>query len=101
MLEMYKALAKIGGGGAREIDIAAGFSTNPKYADEGVYGYFQILDKVTGEVLKKYKNRDMDRDPEKAWAQFVADMGGELVNEIKRGIYRAGCARSLMLWATT
>lgn len=85
MLEMYKALAKIGGGGAREIDIAAGFSTNPKYADEGVYGYFQILDKVTGEVLKKYKNRDMDRDPEKAWAQFVADMGGELVNEIKRG----------------
>lgn len=85
MLEMYKALAKIGGGGAREIDIAAGFSTNPKYADEGVYGYFQILDKVTGEVLKKYKNRDMDRDPEKAWAQFVADMGGELVNEIKKG----------------
>lgn len=85
MLEMYKALAKIGGGGAREIDIAAGFSTNPKYADEGVYGYFQILDKVTGEVLKKYKNRDMGRDPEKAWAQFVADMGGELVNEIKKG----------------
>ena len=84
MLEMYKALAKIGGGGAREIDIAAGFSTNPKYADEGVYGYFQILDKVTGEVLKKYKNRDMGRDPEKAWAQFVADMGGELVNEIKK-----------------
>ena len=85
MLEMYKSLAKIGGGKAREIDIAAGFSTNPKYGDEGAMGFFQILDKQTGEVLKKYKNRDMDKDPQKAWAQFVADMGGELVNEIKKG----------------
>ncbi|MFX5332300.1 hypothetical protein ABTC54_19505, partial [Acinetobacter baumannii] len=35
MLEMYKSLAKIGGGKARDIDIAAGFSVNPKYSDEG------------------------------------------------------------------
>lgn len=85
MLDMYKALAKIGGVNAREIDIAAGFSTNPKHGDEGAMGFFQILDKQTGEVLKKYKNRDLDTDPQKAWAQFVADMGGELVNEIKKG----------------
>jgi len=85
MLDMYKALAKIGGVNAREIDIAAGFSTNPKHGDEGAMGFFQILDKQTGEVLKKYKNRELDTDPQKAWAQFVADMGGELVNEIKKG----------------
>lgn len=85
MLEMYKSLAKIGGGKARDIDIAAGFSVNPKYSDEGAMGFFQLIDKTTGEVLKKYKNRDLDKDPQKAWAQFVADMGGELVNEIKKG----------------
>ncbi|CAB5709123.1 Phage-related minor tail protein [Delftia tsuruhatensis] len=85
MLDMYKALAKIGGVNAREIDIAAGFSTNPKYGDEGAMGFFQILDKQTGEVLKKYKDRELDADPQKAWAQFVGDMGGALVAEIKKG----------------
>ncbi|ROR02072.1 phage-related minor tail protein [Delftia acidovorans] len=85
MLDMYKALTKVGGVKARDIDIAAGFSLNPKYGDEGGMGFFQILDKQTGEVLKKYKNRDLDADPQKAWLQFVADMGGELVNEIKKG----------------
>jgi hypothetical protein len=85
MLEMYKSLAKIGGGKARDIDIAAGFSVNPKYSDEGAMGFFQLIDKTTGEVLKKYKNRDLDKDPQKAWAQFVADMGGELISEIKKG----------------
>ncbi|KFJ09597.1 prophage tail length tape measure family protein [Delftia acidovorans] len=85
MLDLYKSLAKIGGVKARDIDIAAGFSVNPKYGDEGAMGFFQLLDKQTGEVLKKYKNRDLDKDPQKAWAQFVADMGGELVNEIKKG----------------
>ncbi|MHC3431473.1 phage tail length tape measure family protein [Delftia lacustris] len=85
MLEMYKSLAKIGGGKARDIDLAAGFSVNPKYSDEGAMGFFQLIDKTTGEVLKKYKNRDLDKDPQKAWAQFVADMGGELISEIKKG----------------
>lgn len=85
MLDMYKALAKIGGVNAREIDIAAGFSTNPKHGDEGAMGFFQIIDKLTGEVLTKYKDRELDADPQKAWAQFVGDMGGALVDEIKKG----------------
>jgi len=85
MLDMYKALAKIGGVNAREIDIAAGFSTNPKHGDEGAMGFFQILDKQTGEVLKKFKDRELDTDPQKAWAQFVGQMGGALVEEIKKG----------------
>lgn len=85
MLDMYKALAKIGGVAAREVDIAAGFSTNPKHGDEGAMGFFQIIDKLTGEVLTKYKDRELDADPQKAWAQFVGDMGGALVAEIKKG----------------
>ena len=85
MLDMYKALAKMGGVTAREVDIAAGFSTNPKHGDEGAMGFFQIIDKLTGEVLTKYKDRELDADPQKAWAQFVGDMGGALVAEIKKG----------------
>ncbi|WP_421019211.1 hypothetical protein, partial [Klebsiella pneumoniae] len=38
-----------------------------------------------GEILKKYKDRDLDTDPQKAWAKFVGDMGGALIEEVKKG----------------
>ncbi|MDC2858587.1 tape measure protein [Delftia sp. DT-2] len=84
LIDVYKSLAKFAGGTAKDIDIAAGFATNPKYGDESAHGYFQILDKATGEVLSSYKNRDLGKDPEKAFAQFVADMGGSLIDQIKK-----------------
>ena len=85
MLEMYKALAKFGNGTIKDLDIAAGFSVNPKHGDEGAMGFFQLIDKSTGEILKKYKDRDLDTDPQKAWAKFVGDMGGALIEEVKKG----------------
>ncbi|KEH11432.1 MULTISPECIES: phage tail length tape measure family protein [Delftia] len=83
-LDLYKALAKFSNGTAKDIDIAGGFSVNPKYGDEGAMGFFQILDKATGEVLTKYKNRDLDADPQKAWAQYMADMGGAVIDQLKK-----------------
>ncbi|WP_082001560.1 tape measure protein [Delftia sp. ZNC0008] len=85
MLDLYKQLAKIGGATVKDIDIAAGFSVNPKHGDEGAMGFFQIIDKATGEILSRFKDREMDTDPQKAWAKFVAEMGGALVTEIKKG----------------
>lgn len=84
MLDLYNALAKFSNGTAKEIDIAGGFSLNPAYSDEGAMGFFQILDKATGEVLTKYKNRDLDADPKKAWAQYMADMGGAVIDQLKK-----------------
>lgn len=83
-LDLYKALAKFSNGTAKDIDIASGFSVNPAYSDEGAMGFFQILDKATGEVLTKYKNRDLDADPQKAWAQYMADMGGAVIDQLKK-----------------
>ncbi|KEH08290.1 hypothetical protein GY14_20890 [Delftia tsuruhatensis] len=37
MLDMYKALAKFGNGTIKDLDIAAGFSVNPKHGDEGAW----------------------------------------------------------------
>ncbi|WP_288899482.1 tape measure protein [uncultured Delftia sp.] len=84
LIDVYKSLAKFAGGTAKDIDIAAGFAVNPKHGDEDAHGYFQILDKATGSVLSSYKNRDLGNDPEKAFAQFVADMGGSLIDQIKK-----------------
>ena len=83
---VYQSLAKYAGDSARQIDIVAGFAVNGKYKDEDAYGYFKLLDKLTGEELASYAKRDggLGSDPEKAWAQYVADMGTALVGEIRK-----------------
>ncbi len=84
--DVYKRLARYAGDSAKQIDIVAGFATNPKYDDEDSYGYFKLIDKVTGEVLSSYTKRDgaLGTDPTKAYAQFIADMGGSLIDQLKK-----------------
>lgn len=84
--DVYKRLARYAGDSAKQIDIVAGFASNPKYDDEDSYGYFKLIDKVTGEVLNSYTKRDgaLGTDPTKAYAQFIADMGGALVEQLKK-----------------
>ena len=84
--DVYKRLARYAGDSAKQIDIVAGFASNPKYGDENSYGYFKLIDKVTGEVLSSYTKRDgaLGTDPTKAYAQFIADMGGSLIEQLKK-----------------
>ncbi|KFJ08590.1 hypothetical protein DR66_5955 [Delftia acidovorans] len=84
--DVYKRLARYAGDSAKQIDIVAGFASNPKYGDEDSYGYFKLIDKVTGEVLSSYTKRDgaLGTDPAKAYAQFIADMGGSLIDQLKK-----------------
>ncbi|WP_373784233.1 tape measure protein [Delftia acidovorans] len=84
--DVYKRLARYAGDSAKQIDIVAGFASNPKYDDEDSYGYFKLIDKVTGEVLSSYTKRDgaLGTDPTKAYAQFIADMGGALIEQLKK-----------------
>jgi hypothetical protein len=81
--EMYKELGKIARGSVRDIDVAAGFATNSKYNDEESYGYFKIIDKVTGQILQSYTNRDMSKDGQEAWKQYVADLGKGMLDQLK------------------
>ncbi|MFG0610899.1 tape measure protein [Delftia sp. WSY_14] len=84
--DVYKRLSRYAGDSAKQIDIVAGFASNPKYGDEDSYGYFKLIDKVTGEVLSSYTKRDgaLGTDPTKAYAQFIADMGGSLIEQLKK-----------------
>ncbi len=83
---VYQGLAKYAGDSAKQIDIVAGFAVNGKYRDEDAYGYFKLLDKKTGQVLADYVKRGggLGNDPEKAFAQYSADMGKALVDEIRK-----------------
>ncbi len=83
---VYQSLAKYAGDSAKQIDIVAGFALNGKYKDEDAYAYFKLLDKATGGTLASYTRRDggLGNDPTKAYAQFTADMGGALIEELKK-----------------
>lgn len=79
-LGAWEGVSKILGKTFKDIDIAAAFSVNPAYQDEGAMGWFKIFDKKTGELLSEFKNRELDADPKKAWEQFVGEMGNSIVN---------------------
>ncbi|WP_280191195.1 phage tail length tape measure family protein [Delftia sp. PS-11] len=82
---VYTSLAKYAGSSAKQIDIAAAFAVNPSHSDEDNYGYFRLIDKITGEALSTYKARDgvLGTDPKVAYEKFVGEMGGALIAQLK------------------
>ena len=80
---VYNSLTKHAGETARQIDVLGAFVTNGVHKDEDAYGYGQIRDKVTGEILDSFTNRELGSDPEKAWETYVGQMGGLIVQQLK------------------
>lgn len=69
------------------VDVAAGFAVNPRYRDEDAYGYFRVLDKVTGKLLSNYVRRDggLGSDTTKAWSTYSADLIKAVYKQFKAG----------------
>ncbi|QTW18183.1 phage tail length tape measure family protein [Comamonas kerstersii] len=69
------------------VDVAAGFAVNPRYGDEDAYGYFRVLDKVTGQLLSNYVRRDggLGSDTTKAWSTYSADLIKAVYKQFKAG----------------
>lgn len=68
------------------VDVAAGFAVNPRYGDEDAYGYFRVLDKVTGQLLSNYVQRDggLGSDTTKAWSTYSADLIKAVYGQFKK-----------------
>lgn len=82
LLEVYAGLGALAKGAVTDLEVVAGFATNSKHDDEDVYGYFKIFDKMTGDLLSAYSNREMGKDADAAWAQYVADLGSAMVSQL-------------------
>lgn len=80
---VYEKLSGYAGDAARSIELVGGFAVNGKYGDEGAVGYGQLWDRVSGQYLGGFSNRDLGTDNEKAWASFVGQMGGLIVDQLK------------------
>ncbi|MCG8990823.1 hypothetical protein MI467_28660 [Delftia acidovorans] len=65
LAEVYKSLSKFASGNVREVDIAAGFATNPKYGDEDATAISSssTSDGRSAQVVQK--PADLVNDPEK------------------------------------
>lgn len=68
------------------VDVAAGFAVNPRYGDEDAYGYFRVLDKVSGKLLSSYAKRDggLGSDTTKAWSTYSADLIKAVYGQFKK-----------------
>ena len=80
---VYEKLSGYAGDAARSIELVGGFAVNGKYGDEGAVGYGQLWDRVSGQYLGGFSNRDLGTDKDKAWTSFVGQMGGLIVAELK------------------
>ena len=81
LMGVYEQLAGAVGSD-RKIDVVAGFAANGKHKDEDSYGYYKILDKVSGQVLADYRNRELGKD-DAAWQKYVAELGVGIVQQLR------------------
>lgn len=82
---VYKSLSGYAGDSAKQIDIVAGFASNPAYGDEDSYGYFKLINKLTGETLQEYTQRDggLGTDPAAAYTKFGTDLANGLFAQLR------------------
>jgi hypothetical protein len=86
ILDIYEAFEGRVSGTLRKLDINAAFATNPISTDEDAYGYFNILDRLTGEQLLRFESRDggvLGNDPAAAFSKFTGEIAGVLISELK------------------
>ncbi|WAT84895.1 phage tail tape measure protein [Delftia acidovorans] len=81
---LYGNLGKWAKGGVRDVDLVGGFAVNGRYKDEDSYGYAKIIDKVTGQLLGGFENRDLGSNPEEAYKAYMGQFGTLLVSELKK-----------------
>ncbi len=81
---LYGNLGKWAKGGVKDVDLVGGFAVNGRYKDEDSYGYAKIIDKVTGQVLAGFENRDLGSNPEEAYKAYMGQFGTLLVSELKK-----------------
>ena len=80
---VYNSLTSFAGEAARQIDVLGAFVANGVHQDEDAYGYGQIRDKQSGEILGAFTNRELGTDRDAAWATYVGQMGGLIVEQLK------------------
>ncbi len=82
--DVYSSLTKFAGDSARQIDVLGAFVVNGVHDDESAYGYGQLRDSVTGQILSAFTNRDLGSDTGKAWEGWLNQMGGLIVEQVKQ-----------------
>ena len=83
VLGWYDRVRQVARSGAPELDVVAGYATNPKYKNESNYGYYQIIDKTSGQIRSAYQNRELGSDGEAAFKQFAADLTKDMLDQLK------------------
>lgn len=86
LVKTFDDLAKMLGTASDQFDLTLGFAADlsGKSKDKSAFGYFDLVDKATGETLAAYKNRNLGENSSEAMTKLTNDASRAMLNALAK-----------------
>lgn len=86
LIDIFEQVNALAGGVADEFELTLGFAANinGEGKDKNAFGYFDLISKATGEVLKSYQNRELGTDTGAAMTKLTNDAARAMLDALAK-----------------
>lgn len=86
LIDIFEQVNALAGGVADEFELTLGFAANinGEGKDKNAFGYFDLISKATGEVLKSYQNRELGEDTGAAMTKLTNDAASAMLDALAK-----------------
>lgn len=86
LIDIFEQVNALAGGVADEFELTLGFAANlnGEGKDKNAFGYFDLISKATGEVLKSYQNRELGEDTGAAMTKLTNDAARAMLDALAK-----------------
>lgn len=86
LVQTFAQINELAGGLVSEFDLTLGFAANlnGEGKDKNSFGYFDLTDKTTGEVITSYQNRELGTDNQAAMAKLSDDAARAMLDALAK-----------------
>ena len=86
LIDIFEQVNALAGGVADEFELTLGFAANlnGEGKDKNAFGYFDLISKDTGEVLKSYQNRELGTDTGAAMTKLTNDAARAMLDALAK-----------------
>lgn len=86
LVQTFEQINELAGGLVSEFDLTLGFAANlnGEGKDKNAFGYFDLTDKTTGEVIASYQNRELGTDNQAAMKTLSDDAARAMLDALAK-----------------
>ena len=86
LIDIFEQVNALAGGVADEFELTLGFAANlnGEGKDKNAFGYFDLTDKTTGEVITSYQNRELGTDTGAAMTKLTNDAARAMLDALAK-----------------